>query len=213
MNSQTCVQGTKIIFIGIDDTIRIETPTGMVLSRDAVDSIRSLRSVNDALLVVHSDWLRVCGREFTWKFLLAAGFEASEFHPHWCLPVLHAELRNSSGLPYERLGQVINRYGSAHFKVPSWLHFHPEVTNFVILDDQGKDSVPRHQEWVRYPPGSLLFDANAAGADMRFGPPEPGDPAYRTRHLHWHVVDPRTGFSQNNIEAAQQILSTIYVAP
>lgn len=214
MNSEARTQSTRIIFLGIDDTIRLETPAGMLLSADCVDAVRQLRRANDALLVVHSDWLRVCGRERTWDFLIAAGFEAGDFHRHWCLPVLLSALFGATGRRYEVLAKVMNQYAYADLRVASWMHFHPEVTNFVILDDPGSERLPRHREWVRYSPPALRFDPDAPGADLHVGPSFDGnDPAYRKHHGHWHVVDPATGFTLKDIPAAQRILSRAYAVP
>ena len=113
----------------IDREFKMNMPYhGFVNNRDAVEWIEAFCQIYDFNVVVSSDWrLNKNWREC----LLCGGFMDSE--------------RVIDRTPH--FPPTSEKYGRGH-EIQTWLDEHPEVKNFLIVDDDISEMLPEHKKHI-----------------------------------------------------------------
>lgn len=121
---QNCSESktSKIIFVDIDGPmipyrclfLPGQTRVMTLFDPVAVSLLNHLCEDNDFKIVIHSSWVRIMGGKPTFNHCVSQGIKPEHFHEDaWC-------------------NEDINwRYT----RVAEWLSRHPEITEYVILDD------------------------------------------------------------------------------
>lgn len=119
----------KVIFLDFDGVVRIPVPSGGMkpeaeFCSERIQRVATLSEVSNAHIVISSDWRLRYDREGIAK-VLGRKFPRESLHEYWATPVLSydAESREKSG-PVPRGAEIV-----------AWLAEHPEVREFLILDD------------------------------------------------------------------------------
>lgn len=123
---------SKIIFLDVDGPLipgramflPNQTQIMEVFDPCAVSLINKLCEINGYKLVIHSSWLRIMGEKETYDHCISQGLKAEYFDDDaWCE------------------GQINWRYT----RVAEWLKRHPDVTEYVILDDEPYSADLNHE--------------------------------------------------------------------
>ena len=124
----------KVIFLDMDGVLVTQASSGgpmwklmLALDRACVARLNVLLGAGDILIVISSSWRKHNGVRQIHAHLHRAGLTNCRFHDDWCTVVLDGKTRGA--------------------EIDEWLKRHPEVTNFIIVDDDGDFTA---QQWPRF---------------------------------------------------------------
>lgn len=142
----------NIIFLDIDGVLISDRDLGLskgsdkfkfahVFSPFATDLISQLATDADATFVISSSWASL-GKDVLFEHLQSQGIDTKRIHKDWNTP---------------------RRFTSSRIhNINMWLDDHPEITNYVIIDDDG--SIRHNKRAILIDPklGFNIYDYNKA---------------------------------------------------
>lgn len=143
----------KVIFLDIDGvlaTLSSQLISGKLIDQNGVDALQKILDKTNAKIVVSSTWRQIFKKRYQMKKVLDCmglirpklyGVSGTETADDWCTP------KSNSGIRGE--------------EIQAWLNAHPDVTQYVILDDDSDMLEHQLERFIRIDPmvginGSVL---------------------------------------------------------